>query len=156
MLCTSSRTSFFENLKNEFYDLSNKFSMALITRAVHRVTTACAALLFFQIVCRAAKIRQERVVMFWMWNMKLNCPCVAQIKWHCHYTSWTSLSTRPPVMNVLEMHVVVCFPPSGMLWRCGPGTLWWTTVRSVGTTSWISVSSHSFGDSPLNNWWPGL
>lgn len=41
-----------------------------------------------------------------------------------------------------------------MLWRCGPGTLWWITVLSVGTTSWISVSSlcvsHSF--KPHLNW----
>lgn len=28
-----------------------------------------------------------------------------------------------------------------MQWRCGPGTSWWITVLSVGTTSWTSVSS---------------
>lgn len=50
-------------------------------------------------------------------------------------------------------HVCLFFwsPTSGTLWRCGPGTLWWITALSVGTTSWISVSSlsHCFGLTPL-------
>lgn len=48
-------------------------------------------------------------------------------------------------LNVLDFKIWRLFltPTSGMLWHCGPGTLWWITVLSVGTTSWISVSSLS-------------
>jgi len=54
---------------------------------------------------------------------------------------WILVSCRESAMNIRSCTFVVCSHSSGMLWRCGPGTLWWTTVPSVGTTSWISVSS---------------
>ena len=57
---------------------------------------------------------------------------------------WTAIVNRLEVLELLDWAVKRRKGlkwRSGTLWLCGPGILWWITVLSAGTTSWICVLS---------------